>query len=444
MIPQRILLYYPFKTKERLDYIATHLLTGILGAEISITDSKSDFLTYSGPAINYSAEALAHGLHICPEGLLEEAGIQPRNNIEVSEWKELPCFFPCKKGDIPFDLFAASFYLLSRYEEYTSSKIDIHGRFDPVESLAYRNHFLEIPIIDRWAYVLKEELCLRYLDLTFPLRRFRFISTFDIDFPYQYQRKGLLKSVGALVKDAMRLNLKQVVERIIVHLSLKSDPYMKAIHRIEGFHQEMNKEYFLFILRGARGKYGRSTSLPLTDYYQYLKTLKTVVLGLHPSYETYKNLELLIREKQELEDILGREVASSRQHFLRISIPETFQELTIAGIRSDFSLAYAGMPGFRAGTAIPHRFYDLEKEQASDLFLYPTILMDTTLIRHWGLSPESALVKIKSLIDECFQSGGDYVSLWHNSNLAGKQKGNPWIDVFTDSSRYASALEKNT
>lgn len=442
MAPQKIVLYYPFKANERLRYIASHLLTEILGTEVSITDNRSVFLDYPGLAINYSNKNLAHGIHIYPEGLLEETGIHAREII-MSEWKGFPCFFTQKEGDLPFDIFAASFYLLSRYEEYTTSNVDEHGRFDPEESLAYKYHFLEIPLIDRWAYLLKDELSKKYPNTTFSPRNFRFISTFDIDHPYQIKKRGIVRTLGALGKDALRLNFKLVGERLSVLLRLKGDPYMKAIRWIDQWHKTADKEYSLFILGDVDGKYGRHTNLPLTDYYRFLRELKSVTLGLHPSYDTYKNLELLTKEKYDLEKLLERKITTSRNHFLRISIPETFQEISLVGIEDDFSLIYAKLPGFRSSTCIPHRFYDLEQDKITDLFLHSTIMMDSTFLFQQKLTPENALKKIKFLIDACFQSGGDYVSLWHNSNLAGNSKNNPWIGVFCESFKYASALQKN-
>ena len=439
-----IRIFYSSKTNERLSYAAVHLLTEILGVAVSITDSKSDFLNHSGPAINYSGENLAHGLWVHPHGLLEETNIHPLDNPDVLQWNGFSCFFPQNEGDIPFDIFAASFYLLSRYEEYTTFESDEHGRFDPQKSLAYKHHFLEIPVVDRWAYLLKDELQKKYPEMGFPLRRFRSVSTFDTDHPYQFRKKGIIRTFSALGRDAIRFNLKQIGERISVQLRLKSDPYMKATQWIDQWQKTAGKNYFLFILRGNRGKYGTSAQLPPHAYSEYFRGLESAIIGLHPSYETYKNLELLIKERKELEEIIEHKIMASRHHFLRISLPETFQELIVAGIKDDFSLAYAHAPGFRSGTAIPHRFYDLEQEKITGLLLHPTVMMDTTLIMHKKLSPEDALKKIKFLIDECYQSGGDYVSLWHNSNLAGNSQSNPWIEVFSESFRYASALEKNS
>jgi hypothetical protein len=148
-------------------------------------------------------------------------------------------------------------------------------------------------------------------------------------------------------------------------------------------------------------------------------------------------------EKKTLEKILQHPIVFSRQHFLRMLTPYTFQALLQAGICEDFTLGFAKAPGFRSGTAVPHFFYDLQKEETTDLLLHPTVMMDSTLIFHLKLSPEAALEKIKSLVDACKQSGGDYLSLWHNSNLSGSPEKNPWIRVFIESQNYAISMENH-
>jgi len=222
---------------------------------------------------------------------------------------------------------------------------------------------------------------------------------------------------------------------------MQPDPYMEALHRIDRIHKEVGKPYYLFPLMKDRGKYGRKTFYPLRTYYRYLKNLDSVIVGLHPSYDAYRNQGQLIKEKKRLEKALGRSVMVSRQHFLRMHVPETFRDLEKAGFEEDFTLSFSHVPGFRSGTAFPHYFYDVEKDVTGKPLLHPTVMMDTCLMTHLKLSPEEALEKIKRLIDECKQSGGDFVSLWHNSNLTGNN--NPWINIFIEALRYAISMEKN-
>ncbi|MDL2223856.1 polysaccharide deacetylase family protein [Bacteroidales bacterium OttesenSCG-928-M06] len=437
-----ILVYFNGKETNRLHYTLRHLLDNILGAEFSIISDKKKFSKHDGPQINYSEDTSLPGIQIIPEGLLSEKGVKARADMKISQWKGLFVFFHTGQSVIPFDLFAASFYLLTLYEEHFPKELDKHGRFRHDESLLYRNGVLEIPVIDRWAYFLKEELDRAgYNTSPFALRKFQTIGTYDIDYPFMYRNKGVIKNTAGIFKDLIKGNFKAVKDRTITQLHLKEDPYLKALMLINEIQKKLNKPYYLFILLGDRGKYGITTLYSPQRYYNYIKDLESVKIGLHPSYNSFRNLEQLMKEKTELENILGYPVDCSRQHFLRMQSPETFQELNMIGIKEDFTLAFAQVPGFRSGTAIPYHFYDIRKDEESQLLIHPTVMMDSTLIFHQNLTPEQALKKIKNLIDECKKSGGDYLSLWHNSNLVYSPQKNPWISVFIHSYKYAIKVE---
>ena len=440
-----LFIYSSSENNWRLDYIARHLFNVIAGIDFSIVRDKQVFLQQTGACINYSNENLQHGLQIVPQGLLFEKGVREISDPEVFEWNGYSCFFRQTQGDIPFDLFAASFYLLTLYEEYFPKELDKHGRFNPNESLAYRNGFLETPLIDRWAYLLKGELKKKYSGTEFNSRQFRFVSTFDIDYPYMYLKKGLIRSIGGIMRDLLNGRFSEIVTRSAVYLRQQPDPYMEALRWIDKVHKEYEKQYHLFVLMNDQGEYGRKTSYPLTGYYEYLKNLDSVTVGLHPSYDTYLNSRQVIEEKKTLENAMGKEkITASRQHFLRMLVPETFRQLEAVGFQDDFTTAFSLLPGFRSGTAVPYHFYDVEKDTVGELLLHPTIVMDACLITHLGLRPEEALERIKRLADECKQSGGDFVSLWHNSNLAGDRNNNPWINVFIEAFHYAISLENDT
>ncbi len=436
-----VFIYSPYPDS-RLKYISEHLFQNILGVDFILSDDKQAFLNHTGTCINYSSENLNHGLQISPFGLLEEKGINPYIQIDIFYWDELVCFFPNPIGDIPFDIFSASFYLLTSYEEYGAVKSDIHSRFPHKESLAYRNGFLDVPLIDRWAYKFKDLLIGRFGEsLDYKLRKYKLVTTFDIDHPYLYRNKGFIKNAAGALRDLLKGKFVDLAERLKVVCHLKQDPYFQAVRWIDEFHEKYERHYYLFALLSKYGKYGKKTIYPQRKYFKYLRVLKDVTIGLHPSYESFLNKEITSKEKQKLEKILNSKVSVTRQHFLRIRFPESFVVLDELEFAEDFSLAYAKSPGFRSGTAVPYRFYDLNKEQVSDLLIRPTILMDTSLIIHQKLSPEDVLLKIRYFALECKKSGGDFVMLWHNNNLSGKPEKNPWLNIFIRSFEYAFSLE---
>ncbi|HPS14162.1 MAG TPA: hypothetical protein PLB87_12845, partial [Prolixibacteraceae bacterium] len=133
----------------RLDYSCRLLFETILGDEVALYTNKEVFQRNSGVKINYSTQEDVEGLPLKPHPLLFETDIKAQK-IEVFEWDSLIAFFRVEDSFLPFDIFAASFYLVSRYEEYLSGKRDRHQRFLSRGSLANQQRFLEKPLVNCW------------------------------------------------------------------------------------------------------------------------------------------------------------------------------------------------------------------------------------------------------------------------------------------------------
>ena len=440
----KLTIYTSNLNTKRLQFVAEHIFNRILGIDFQLTNDKNFYLSQAGNQIWYADEKPKTGLHIIPQGLLFETNIHSIDDLQTAKYHNLFCFFYSEKGDIPFDLFSATFYRLSLYEEYLPHITDVHGRFRHQDSLLFQNDVLEIPVIDRWAYFLKEELIkLGASENHFSLRKFRFISTYDIDFPYLYRYKSLIKNTLGFLRDIFLRKWDKAKERYQVLLHRITDPYLSAIENIERLHQEHHHPYYLFVLLGKSGRFGHSNTYNPKDYHRHISQLKNVEIGLHPSYKTLYHPEILQKEKAKLEKTVKREMTCSRQHFLRMHTPETFRDLLANGFWHDFSLSFAHASGFRSGTAIPHPFFDLQKNETSDLLLHPTVFMDSTFVFHQKQSPEEVEKKIRKLIDECKKSGGDYLSLWHNSNLSGNENENLWINTWFRTFMYAKSTEND-
>ncbi|MEM8584396.1 MAG: hypothetical protein AAGF87_09020, partial [Bacteroidota bacterium] len=131
-----------------------------------------------------------------------------------------------------------------------------------------------------------------------------------------------------------------------------------------------------------------------------------------------KNEQLITKEVQTFKSIIEQGPFSSRQHYLRLSLPETYRALIRAGLRSDYSMGYADMPGWRAGTHLPFPWYDLEKEKSTHLQIYPFAFMDVTLKNYQHLSASDALQKMMFYRNQVDSLGGPLYSLWHNSSFS--------------------------
>ena len=105
---------------------------------------------------------------------------------------------------------------------------------------------------------------------------------------------------------------------------------------------------------------------------------KNNLTGIHPSYKSFNNLEILKMEISRLDKITSK-TSISRFHYLKFTLPESYQILLKAGIKQDYSMGFVDRIGFRAGTCTPFNFYDLEKECTTDLKIFPFAYMDGVL-----------------------------------------------------------------
>ena len=145
----------------RLTYILDFIGKEIMGNSFSVTDNENEFINYPGPQINYSNKKLAENeFQIQPYTLLFEKEIK-QQELDCFEINSYTAFFKTT-GDFPFDIFASSFYLLSRYEEYLPNEKDMYGRYAHENSLAFKENFLKVPLVNIWLQDFKNELSKKF------------------------------------------------------------------------------------------------------------------------------------------------------------------------------------------------------------------------------------------------------------------------------------------
>jgi len=220
-----MLLIYTHKITARFSYTAKQIFTRILGLEVGYTTKIEDFIKHKGPKITYTKQPLQNEFFIRSNDLLFEQGI---NDIllHVGDWGGIPCFFGAgERSNIPFDIFSATFYMLSRYEEYLPHIKDMHGRFPPTESIAYKHGFLELPVVDLWAYKLLEKLQERFPDIKHKKKRYKYTSIVDVTTSHCFTHRGLVRSLAGLILDLGSFKLRRLAQRFLVHINVRKDPY---------------------------------------------------------------------------------------------------------------------------------------------------------------------------------------------------------------------------
>ena len=141
----------------RIDYTMDLVFNEVMGIPYTITTNMKDFRGSKSQKINYSKEKIPGCLGIFPAELLYESELV-HQEIKIGEWKNLPTLFAHDQEEIPFDIFSAIFYMVSRYEEYLPFKADTFNRFEADRSIAAKHKFLHIPVVDLWCQQLAKEL----------------------------------------------------------------------------------------------------------------------------------------------------------------------------------------------------------------------------------------------------------------------------------------------
>lgn len=425
-----MLLIYVHKITPRLKFTFNQIFKRILQIQVSYTTELAFFEAFTGPKITYTKAPLGDELFIRCHDLLFEQGIYDIE-ITVSDWDETPCFFKTgKKSAIPFDIFAASFYLLSRYEEYLPHVKDEFDRFPATESLAFKNHFLEEPVVDIWTYKFKKILKEKFKNLEFGNRQFNAISTIDVDSAYAFKHKNIIRTLGGFLTDFFNFRFKQLSYRALVIFNFRKD-HFDQFNKILNLKKTFNIPTIFFFLIGDYTTYDKNISHNNLKFRFLIKSVADYAqVGLHPSFFTLGNDAKLKKEKKRLEEITNSHVQKSRNHYLRIDLPETYQKLIDLEIFEDYTMGFAKHCGFRAGTCTPFYFYDLDFEIQTPLKIFSFAFMDGTLKDYLFLSNRNVELKIESLIQKVKAVDGTFISIFHNESLSETGRWLGWSKIY--------------
>ncbi len=425
-----MLLVYTHKITPRLNYIFKHFFVRILQIPVVFSTKVDEFVAHNGPKITYSKSPLGSEFFIRSHDLLFDQGI---NDIDINilNWDNIPCFFPAgETSSIPFDIFAASFYLISRYEEYLPHVQDMHERFPVEESLAYKNKFLEKPLVDIWAYKFLEHLKEKFPSYEYKKREFKLISTIDVDTAFAFKHKGVVRSLGGYLIDVFNFRFVNLWHRLLTNLNFREDHY-NTFSELLKIQKEYNVKTLFFFLIGDYTTFDKNISFSNNKFKSLIKSVADYAkIGLHPSYFSSKNFEKLKKEKLRLENIINTPITFSRQHYLRLIIPETYQNLIDIDIQEDYTMGYAKAVGFRASTCTPFYFFDLDFEIQTPLKIVPFALMDVSLKKYMELSNEECLNKILALKEEVKQVNGTFISVFHNETLSENIYWKGWKTIY--------------
>jgi hypothetical protein len=422
-----LLIFLP-KTTERHQYVFSHIF-GYLGIEFEFTNNQDDFSAHDRLKLSYSQLPLQDEMHFYADGLLDEKEIKTFEP-ETGEFNGVITLFPLKSqaSALPYDVFSAVFYMLSRYEEYLPFAADEHGRFEATQSIAFRNSFLYTPVVDLWIAQLAKVLQQHFPSLTLKAHHYNYLPTYDIDIAYSFKHKGFMRSLGGWMRDGVQLNLHDYFMRIRVLLHLKADPY-DSYDYLASLHAKYSLQAIYFVHPGTWSRYDKN-SLPGNIIPLLMHLSESGNIGIHPSYFSAENPDDLKSEKKRLESACGYEITAARQHYIRLRFPDTYRNYAANGITDDYSMGYATDVGFRAGTSNPFLFFDISENKTHPLTIHPFVFMEGVFKFYRNLPESDIIANFAALTEQVKQTNGTFISLWHNESLGTSRQWKGWRQIY--------------
>lgn len=384
------------------------------------------------------------------------------NNLEYLNYKNLPLhvmyfhnqFIP--ERDIPIlygqskleinnekfttivcgiDIFAASFFMLTRWEEYINKKRDSHDRFLAVESVAFKNDFLDRPIVNEYIEMLKNMLLYLGLEQKLKKRDYQLFVSCDVDQPFDCTVENLKNLIRVCLGDILkRKNIKEFIKRVRRYIFNQLENYRYDENYTFEWYldvcETVGAKVAFYFIPNSNEKGNACYELKDKKIQELLKYLsyRGHEIGVHGSYQTYQDKDKARKQKSMLDETLNKlgisqKVVGNRQHYLRWDSSTTPSVLDYAGFEYDTTGSYADRAGFRYGVCYEFSMFDFLSRQKLNLKQKPLIVMECSILdkNYLGVTYTKALEIMQDLKSKCYQYGGNFILLWHNSHLKAEE-----------------------
>ncbi|MBM7662861.1 hypothetical protein JOC85_003672 [Bacillus mesophilus] len=414
-------------------YIVNVLLKDFLGLQFRIeTHTKNDYeiLLPNGKDLiikDHFFSSIQSSI-----GYLYESFIPTKIMSTINEFipeQDIPIIYGTDEIDVSderivcgIDVFASSFFMLTRWEEYVNETRDSLDRFPATESLASKHQFLDRPIVNEYTEMLWNMLQFIGIEQERLERTFTIVPTHDVDHVCLWDTPVdvLRTMIGDItLRKDVKLSFKRLKQYWNIKTNQEKDPF-DTFDEIMDQSEAQGIQSRFFFMNGGVTKFDRKYKLNDPHVKDVIQRIvkRNHIIGFHPSYNTYNDPVLWKQEKEGLEHMLGFQVKEGRQHYLRFDVPNTWGIWDDNDMTVDMTLGFAEMEGFRAGTCYEYRVFDIIERRPLQLKEQPLIMMESTFAyQEDHLRPEWMLHRISQLKQKVKKYKGSFVILWHNSNF---------------------------
>lgn len=345
---------------------------------------------------------------------------------------EIPIIFGTDKYEVSsattqigLDIFASSFFMLTRWEEYLLGREE-KGDCDETLLFAVKHGIWQRPVVHEYESLLRSVLA-----LASPKRKYQVVLSHDVD--------GFVTPAWSRIfRDFIRQTIHGAPKNKVLHLTWDEEiRYKKSfpsdINQFE-FYRSLSTKFniaeWLYFKVCAKGETECTYTYDSSNASLVLKGLKSfdqkeLRLGFHPSQSTFKNKDQWQIESERITRFLGYEPVIGRNHHLLYDSNMLRQWEMLAGQDTSLQLSncvFHNRQGFRSGISVPYRLFDIYQRRDMRVVEHPCQIMDTVIRYDSKVRSESEIWdEVKSVIERTKQYGGELVLTWHiyirNSSL---------------------------
>lgn len=340
------------------------------------------------------------------------------------------------KHIIHYDIPGLIYWMLARIEEIGRTDLDKHERFPATSSHAFKHGYLERPVVDEWLNVLGQVIKRQWPGIQLKRHEFQMRVSHDVDQPSLYAFKPW-KTIARMMaghlfkrRDPAAFFTAPYVKLATKDTLINADPFNTFDWLMDVSEANGLRSAFYFIC-------GRTDPNKDADYEIENAVMRNLLrrihkrgheIGLHPSYNTFRDAAALKYEADRLRRVCAKEGVEldhlgGRMHYLRWAQPTTMRAWVDAGMSYDATLGYADHAGFRCGTCYEYPAFDAVRQKQLNLRTRPLIAMECSVIDedYMGLgSGRDADEVFIGLKESCRMVQGCFSLLWHNSYLTTK------------------------
>ena len=319
------------------------------------------------------------------------------------------------------DIFASSFFMLTRWEELISTTKNKFGRIDESSLVSVVNNFSNRPIVNEYCEFLIDLLNRIGIKCT-TNKKFRVFLTHDVDWFYLSSFSELKRNLVKLSQTNIRAAIKTFC-RYWYYRFFNSNPFDSFTELMDI--SEKNDFLDAFFFKATeKGENGHTYDIFDSRVKKIIANISSRghEIGFHPSENTLNDFHQFFKEYMRLKAVYKGEVKGGRNHNLLYN-KNTLEQWNNAGLKYDSGYGFQFRNGFRCGTCYTYKVFDVFKRLTLNVFEIPFIAMDSVAIRRKNTETEM-YNEIISLIEVVKKYDGIACLIFHSNliNTVGRRK----------------------